>query len=302
MVTAQLCIYREPPLKFIAHTLASPVRQCRATLISLPVAFLSSLHTRPHPDTADPWLLPVSLTTDDKHLGPPYRFIANYSVATQLGKKKMWQRQIYARMEEKLGSNNLKKMVWREDMPDLIFDLMQKQLIKKLSWNFGFRGRLTPVASPRTVDIEHVDDVSCVLIFRSLRTYADDIHDRANHLAAEMDKWSSYVAKHYADKLDPHADPGVTHRAPSWFLEPLVPRLQPRLRYPELEFYSTIWRGRKVALYSLTDMLGEETARQLIEESQYTGENCVVLKSARHNVPIEILLMRLQAYIARSGP
>jgi hypothetical protein len=302
MVTAQPCISRECLLKFVAHALASPVRQCRATLISLPVAFLTSLHTRPHPDTNDPWLLPVSLTTDDKHLGPPYRFIGSQSVTIQLGKKKMWQRHLYARMEEKLGSSSFKKMIWREDMPDLILDLMQKQLVKKLSWNFGFRGRLTPVASPRTEDIEHVEDVSCVLIFRSLRTYADDVHDRAQDLVAEMDKWASYVAKQYADKLDPHAAPGVTHRSPSWFVEPLVPRLQPRIQYPELQFNSTMWQGKKVALYSLTDMLGEEKARQLIEGSQYAGAKCVVLKSVRHNVPIEILLMRLQAYIARCGP
>jgi hypothetical protein len=302
MVIAQDCIHLELPLNLTAHALASPVRQCRATLISLPVALLSSLHTRPHPDTNDPWLLPVSLTTDDKHLGPPFRFIASQAVTIQLGKKKFWARQVYARMEEKLGSNNLKKMVWREDMPELILDLMRKQLVKKLSWNFGFRGRLTPVASPAIGDIEHVDDVSCVLIFCSLRTYADDVHDRAKDLAAEMDKWSSYVAKTYADKLDPHASPLVTHRSPSWYVEPIVPRLQPRLRFPELEFKSIMWRGNKVALYSLTDLLGEGKARQLIGDSQYAGEKCVVVKSARHNVPIEILLMRLQAYIARSRP
>jgi hypothetical protein len=204
----------------------------------------------------------------------------------------MWQRHLYARMEEKLGSSSMKRMVWREDMPGLILDLMQKQLIKKLSWNFGFRGRLTAVASPRTEDLEHVDDVSCVLI----------VHDRAQDLDAEMDKWASYVAKQYADKLDPHAAPGVTHRSPAWFVEPLVPRLQPRIRYPELEFNSTMWRGKKVALYSLTDMLGKEKARQLIEGSQCAGEKCVVVKSVRHNVPVEILLMRLQAYVARCGP
>jgi hypothetical protein len=205
-------------------------------------------------------------------------------------------------MEEKLGSNGVKKMVWREDMPELILNLMQKQLIKKLSWSFGFRGRLTPVASPRTEDLEHVDHVSCVLIFRSLRTYADDVHDRAQDLVAEMDKWASYVAKQYADKLDPHTAPGVTHRSPAWFVEPLVPRLQPRIRYPELELTSTMWRGKKVALYSLTDMLGEQKARQLIEGSQCAGEKCVVVKNMRHNVPVEILLMRLQAYVARCGP
>jgi hypothetical protein len=205
-------------------------------------------------------------------------------------------------MIEKLGGSNVRKLVWREDLPDQILDLTQKQVVKKLSWNFGFRGRLIPVASPRSEDVEDVDDISCVLFFGTLRTRADDIQDRLSESIAEMDKWSSYVAKSFESQLDPHAVPEVTHNSPPWYVEPLVPRLQTRLRYPGLEFKSTVWRGKKVAVYSLTDLLGADTARQLIEESQYAGERCVAIKQARHNVPVELLLMRLQAYVARPAP
>ncbi|KAH7393913.1 hypothetical protein DE146DRAFT_616439 [Phaeosphaeria sp. MPI-PUGE-AT-0046c] len=284
-----------------AHALASPVRQCRMTLITLPNALLTTLHARPHPTTAEPWLLPVSLTTDKKQLGPPYHFIGRHTVTIHLSKKGLWQRQIYMRMVEKHGSGNLKKAIWREDLPDLITDLMRKQLVKTLSWSFSFKGRLTPVASPRTEDLEDVEDVSCVLIYRSLRTPANDVHDRCKDIMTEMDKWSNYVAKTYADKLDPHASPDVTHTSPNWYYEPLVPRLQPRLHFPELEFHSTTWRGRKIALYSLTDLLGADEAQRLVRESQYASERCVVMKNARHNAPIQILLMRLQAYIAQPG-
>jgi hypothetical protein len=223
-------------------------------------------------------------------------------VTAQLGKKKAWERGIYSRFEEKYGIGAVKKMVWREDMPHLILDLMQKQLVQKLSWNFGFRGRLTPVASPTSVDIDDVEDVACVLIFRSLRTYADEVHKRVKDMISEMDKWASYVLKSYIDKLDPHAAPKVTHRRPTWYIEPLVPRLQPRIRFPELEFNSTHWQGSRVPVYSLTDLLGEDKARQLIEKSKYANQNCVVIKRARHNVPVEILLLQLQAYIVRPGP
>ena len=209
---------------------------------------------------------------------------------------------MYSRMVEKLGSNNLRKLVWREDLPDLILDLTQKQLVNKLSWNFGFRGRLTPVASPRSEDLEDVDDVSCVLFFGTLRTRADDIQDRVIETVTELDKWSSYVAKNFESRLDPHVAPEVTHKAPSWYYGPLVPRLQNRLRYPELDFQSTMWRGKKAAVYSLTDLLGLDKAQQLIEGSRYARERCVVMKQTRHNVPVELLLMRLQAYIARCGP
>lgn len=186
-------------------------------------------------------------------------------------------------------------------MPDFISEMMRKRLVSKLSWNFGFRGRLIPVPSPGTEDIDDVEDVSCVLLFGSLRTRADDLQDRADRIQIELDKWSKYVGRSLNATTDPHASPEVTHSSPSWYTEPLVPRLQPRLRFPELGFNSTIWRGRKVAVYSLVDLLGEEKASGLIKGSKYEDEKCVVVKKARHNVPVEILLMQLQAYIAQPG-
>lgn len=187
-------------------------------------------------------------------------------------------------------------------MPEFILEMMRKRLVKKLSWSFGWTGRLTPVASPRTDDIVNVDHVSTILIFRSLRTRADDAQQRLEDIQMALEKWSSYFAKNFKTRLDPHASPNVTHTSPHWYTEPVVPRLQPRSQFPELEFKTTTWRGQTVALYSLTDLLGEEKARALIEGSRYSGESCVVLKRSRHNVPVEILLMQLQAYVAQPGP
>ncbi|KAI4959441.1 hypothetical protein J4E86_003163 [Alternaria arbusti] len=271
-------------------------------MISLPSAFLTSLHARPHPTTKDPWLLPVSLTTDKKHLGPPHRFLGTRRVTVQLGKKKAWEKALNSRMAEKFGGLGLKKMVWREDMPDFILDIMRKTAASKLSWNFGFRGRLIPVASPRTEDIESVEDVSSVLIFRSLHNRGDDMQKMADLNMAELEKWSAYFTKSFEAKLDPHATPEVTHSSPHWYTGPVIACLQPRLMFPELEFHTTTWRGRKVAVYSLTDLLGEDKAQELIKGSKYADEKCVVMKRARHNVPVEILLMQLQAYIAQPGP
>ena len=205
-------------------------------------------------------------------------------------------------MSEKLGALKLKSLVWREDMPDFILEMLRKRLLGQLNWYFGFRGRLIPVPSPRTEDIENVDDLSSVLIFRSLRTRADDLQVQADKSKTELEKWSSYFAKSFPSRLDPHAASGVTHTSPQWYSGPIVPRLQPRLQFPELEFQTAIWRGKKVAVYSLTDLLGEEKTQVLVEGSKYADEKCVVLKRGRHNVPIEILLMQAHAYIAPSGP
>jgi hypothetical protein len=272
--------------------------------ISLPVALLTSLHPRPHPTTEDPWLVPLSLTTDETQLGPPFRFICRKPAVQQLSIKKAWEKLIDPRMIRKLGSDNTKRMVWREDMADLIRDLMRKRLADKLRWNFGLRGRLVPTDSPRTEDLENVKvrEVSCVLAFDTLRTRADDIQDRCDEIAIELEKWSGYFSSYYGDRFDPHKLPSTTHRSPSWYTQPLISQIQPRIRFPELEFKTTIWRGKKVAVYSLFDLLGDVTAQQLIEGSEYEGQKYVIIPSAKHNVPVEILLMQLQAYLARPKP
>jgi hypothetical protein len=272
--------------------------------ISLPVALLTSLHPRPHPTTEDPWLLPISLTTDETQLGPPFRFVGRKLAVEQLGIKKAWEKLIELRTTKKIGSDNAKKMIWREDMADLIRDLMRKRLADKLRWNLALRGRLVPTSSPRTEDVENVKvrEVSCVLAFGTLRTRADDMKDRSDEIAIELDKWSSYFSMHFGDKFDPHKLPSTTHRSPSWYTQPIITQFQPRLRFPELEFRTTIWRGKKIAVYSLFDLLGEDTVQQLIHGSEYEGEKYVVMPSAKHNVPVEILLMQLQAYLARPGP
>lgn len=213
------------------------------------------------------------------------------------------EKALSTRIIAKFRPGEFGKTVWREDMPALILDLLRKRVVARLSWNFSFRGRLIPVASPSPADIEGVDDVSCVLLFDTLRTRADALQDRADAITAELEKQAAYFALNFSSYLDPHASPLVTHKAPGWYTAPLVPHMKPRLQFPELEFKTTMWRGRRVAVYSLHDLLGEEKARELVagERSMYKGQRCVVLKRGRHNVPVEILLMQLQSYIARPG-
>lgn len=211
---------------------------------------------------------------------------------------------MYPRMSDKMHSTEMSKMVWREDMPHFILDLLRKRVVDRLSWNFSFRGRMVPVASPRTEDIDSMDDVSTVLVFGSLRTRADNCQDRCEAITTDLEKWAFYFGQYFGSHFDPHSAPDVTHKAPSWYPQPLVPHMQPRLQFPDLEFKTTTWRGQKVAVYSLTDILGPEMAKELIEgpKSKYADQRCVVIKRARHNVPVELLLMQLQAYIAKPGP
>ncbi|KAF3053457.1 hypothetical protein E8E11_008525 [Didymella keratinophila] len=287
-----------------AHTLASPVRECRYTSTYQPSALLTTLHMRPHPTTSAPWLLPVALTTKSTQLGPPLRFHGRQLIAAQLGKKKAWEKALYPRMFDRLSGGEVKNLVWREDMPSFILGLLRARLVSSLSWNFSFRGRLIPVASPLSAHIEHVEDVSCVLYFGSLRSRAHEAQERCETITSELEKWSAYFGQNFGSHFDPHAKEGVTHKAPYWYQAPLVPRMQPRLQFPTLEYHTTVWRGRAVPVYSLVDLLGEEKARELVEgpKSKYAEHKCVVMKRARHNVPVETQLLQLQTYVAQPGP
>lgn len=287
-----------------AHALASPVRECRYTGTFQPSALLTALHVRPHPATAAPWLLPVSLTTRAPQLGLPLRFLARQLVATQLGKSKAWTKALYPRILDSLSAAEVKSLVWREDMPAFLLHLLRDRLVSALAWSFSFRGRLLPVDSPHPAHTAHVDDVSCLLYFGTLRSRAADAREKCDAITAELEKWSHYFGQNFGAHFDPHAKDGVTHKAPYWYHAPLLPHLQPRLQFPALDYPTTLWRGRRVPVYSLVDLLGEEKARLLIAgpKSKYADDACVVVKRARHNVPVEMLLMQLQTYVAQPGP
>jgi hypothetical protein len=194
------------------------------------------------------------------------------------------------------------KMVWREDMPELILDLLRKNLLNKLIWYFQKSGHLVPCKSPRSEDIEEIADVSCVLLFRSLVTKADEVQEKALFNLKEVEFQAKYWAGRHLEEMDPHTVQNATHTPPIWWRGPLLPELSPRIKFPPLEFKTTEWKGRKIAVYSLTDLLGEEKMKELVEGSRFETERCVVLKRGRHNVPVEMMLLQLQAYLTTSGP
>ena len=294
----------------LAHALASAVRLERSTSIVLPSHLLLTLHLAPHPETQDPWLLPLSISQPKppKPNGPPIRFLVHRHNAAYLTRKKAhWRPAIERRFVDLLGTKKLEKLVWREDMPDVLLQLLRDRAMDKISWHFKWRGRLTPVASPLSSDLQPVDDVSCVLCYKSLVGRADALQKEAEEIAFDVDRLALYIRTSFGAYFDPHTSPSsvfgakkATHKPPSWY-EPPIPRLAPRALFPPLQFSSTTWRGRKVPLYSLSDLLGEEKASRLVELAQNNESDearCWVLKAGRHNVQSELLLMQLQTYQA----
>jgi hypothetical protein len=267
----------------------------------MPDDLLLSLTPRINPGTSEPWLLPVALTTSAKQLGASLKVLCRKTMVEQLGLRKQWMGHLGRRIEQSIGGHRIAKMVWREDMPDLILSMMRKQLLNKLSWHFKHSGQMVPVASPLPEDIAGVDDVSGILYFGSLKTTADEIQEKARKIALVTEYYANGVAD-ASKPLDPHKSRHVTHPPPQWWAGPIVPRLQPRTIFPSLEFKTAEWRGSRVAVYSLCDLLGEDKAAELVEKSKYKGERCMVMKRAKHNVPVELMLMQMQTYLAKPAP
>lgn len=217
----------------------------------------------------------------------------------QLGQRDTWKAHLDRRLVEKLGGAKLAKMVWREDMPDLILALMQKKLSNKLRWHLKHSGQLVPCASPRSEDIEGIDDVSCIITFFSLKTIADKIQHKAKQTASRTDYLANGVVEALKD-LDPDKSKQAT--SPLLWNGRLVPRFQPRALYPPLEFNTTQWRESTVAVYSLYDLLGEGKFKELLQGTKFEEVGCVALKTEKLNLTIEVLLAQMQAYVAVPGP
>ncbi|KAF2018502.1 hypothetical protein BU24DRAFT_421485 [Aaosphaeria arxii CBS 175.79] len=285
-----------------AHALASPARVCRSTNTLLPDAFLISLHLCPHPETTDPWLLPVSLAASPRASGPPYRFVARKLAVQELYQKQNWRSGVYRRITEKFGGK-VGKITWREDMPDLVHSLLQKRLLRQLDKQFKHGGsRLVPCDTPHSESLNHLEEVSCILYFKSLKTHANDIHDRANNIIEACHDHARAYSIISQDYLDPHKATGAKHFAPIWWKGPVIPLLQPRIRFPPLDMPTTLWRGSRVPLYSLQDLLGEDGLRQLLVKSRFKDETCVVAKRSQYSTSMELSLLKLQAYTAIPRP
>ncbi|KAH7137986.1 hypothetical protein B0J11DRAFT_563038 [Dendryphion nanum] len=284
-----------------AHTLASPIRVCRTLSILLPSALLTTLNPHPHPSTSEPWLLPVNLTTPSTRLGPTYRFLAWKPVAKYLHARQRWRSNLPERLTAKLSSSTA-KLVWREDMADLIESLMQKNVAEQLKWHFKHSGsRMVGVGSLRAEEIKDIDDVSCILSLRNLKTTADTLQAQSTKIVSICDDYARQTRSLLSPILDPHKG-NNPFPPPQWYKAPVVPQLHPRLRYPPLEFSTAEWRGRRVAVYGLVELLGAERVKEVLAGTRFEGVDWVVVRGSRHHVSLEMMLLRLQMYLAVPGP
>lgn len=82
---------------------------------------------------------------------------------------------------------------------------------------------------------------------------------------------------------------------------PPIPRLRSSFRYSSLDF-DTIERGkRRIALYSLADLLGEEMGTKLLQSTRFAESNSLALKVNAQTRNAQMWMMKLQGYVAEAG-
>lgn len=232
---------------------------------------------------------------------PPIR-MANNLFILEWCKEYKWKTLIAPRFRQNMGDAD-KRMVWREDLVQLVLSRFQQPIIQKLRYFFERPGgQLVQCGSPLTSDIEAtgLDDVSCVLYLGSLKTPADKIQAKSIDIMVAVDQLIYGFKKKHTALVDPHTK--ANHNSPAWYKGPLLPTLLPRLRYPPLEFKTTRWRDQEVSVYSLPDLLGEENTKELVMGTQFEDAGCIVMRRRRNNTATQLLLMQLQGFLATPGP
>ena len=77
-------------------------------------------------------------------------------------------------------------------------------------------------------------------------------------------------------------------------LHPLPPPMHPRILY----FPTLRYRNRRVAAYNLPELLGEENARKLVENTVFRDSTYVTVTAMDGTVNFQMMLLKLQAYLA----
>jgi hypothetical protein len=198
-------------------------------------------------------------------------------------------------MADNLGPTAFSKIVWREDMPALLLSMLRKQLVTSLRWFFGRRSNfLVPCKSTSPVDLDGIDDVSCILYLHTLTTEVDRLHAEMLKIVLTVEREADKIAKRHRQT---YSSSKKSSEPP-----PHVPRLKPSLRFPPLNFPTTRWRGQSVPVYSLFDLLGEDHMAELLKDTKFQDERWLVIRASRVTRAVQTRLLQLQVYCAKYEP
>lgn len=268
---------------------------CSFSLIRLPHFFHLDLYPKPHPETGQLWLVPSPLVPSaTSRTGIPFRVLGRRDVLDHLGSSdKIRHGIVSVSLKDKLGSL-AQRLGWREDMSSLVLSLFRKIALQKLRWPFQHANAKLVHACPNGVaELDEHDDVGCLLYMRPLH------HPEIRDIQKKLERTEEYINRNIVNKIVKiqGAMPGPGVRINS-FESSLPLRLAASWMAPPREFPTAVWRGERVPVYSLADLLGEQQTKELLMSTKFEGVDWVILKRSSLTVSAQMWLLKLQGYLA----
>jgi hypothetical protein len=211
-----------------------------------------------------------------------------------------WRKGLGPRNSERIGKANIKNLIWRADMDELLRDLLRGVVVRSLRWSLVHPMTNGVGKCDGMEHLETLDDVACVLRIWSQPRQA--ILDAAEEVEACIARCDAL-----ADKLR-NFEKWVRRRQGKGGLRDFnvptqvlvstsIPRLNPELRNPALEFPTVPYRDKRIPLYCLVDMLGNEKTTELLKDTVFEKSSYLVVKQGRLTAGAQMALMRLQGYL-----
>lgn len=261
-----------------ALALATPVRRCPGTTLTLPKFFLQDFNIVLHPETGQPWYVPTSLAlskqqevsgdekaeegSHDKTLartGPPKKpagptgyllarqdYLAQQNLNGELHSKDHKRLMALHHASDRIRAT-ANKAVWREDMDTLILTLMRRRVLEDLIY---------------------------------LSTLSED--SRRDPYVVRCQTWDEVKADEYRGQRG----------CVLWLGQGEGPGPRATMDIPGVKF------GRKIAVHNLWRLLGTEGVEMLRGEVGLFREGEIFLVLRKRTVEMQMKLWKLQGYLA----
>ncbi|KAF2758121.1 hypothetical protein EJ05DRAFT_476382 [Pseudovirgaria hyperparasitica] len=315
-----------------AHALAMPVRQCSVTQQNLPSFFMRNLTIKRDPSTDTEWFLPITDFGKINREARPAKCAISHLNSQKLanflfgeGGTKPHLSEKKKRLSKTLGKNttpqsrnsimrvaqamvvNMRpkwmprmfkgQVKWRPDLADLYLDLSRAHARRTLALTLKNKKKgpdawAVAVEDPQTL-AEH-DNVACMLYVGGPgpSDFAEQVNE-ANKMIAFIEKGVMIVAEMF-DRAR-RRDEDKTDTFPPEQIG--LSRLQEKVKYPPVQYPTMPYRDRKVALYHLWDLFGEDMAKEILAETRFRNAKWIALTESKWTRNVQMQLMRLQGYI-----
>ncbi|KAI9646323.1 hypothetical protein NHQ30_005764 [Ciborinia camelliae] len=260
-----------------ALALATPVRQCSATLLSLPTFFLQDFTIMAHPTTSLPWHVPRSLaahssnlkTSDDKASSshtPSLGASAYVAMRQPLLKSFIKKGTGNTGMYKKFGLMHAKSVarkhmviraVWRTDMDTFVLELLRKRIAELLAYLCKKDNRYVHECSSWE-KVEYGAQIGCVL-----------------WMGQKMASGEEGAQEHEQEQETPPGEFETKRIGPG---------------------------GRKVVpVFNLRTMMGKQWVEKMREGNGIFRNQILVVKHKNATKEIQMRLWKLQGYVATYG-